>query len=89
VSEHGTLFYNSASPNCSHGYSFEVGSSLEETNNPLGADSAKALLMFLFDFILLFQTSVALSYHRANNLTRERECPLFMFLVPIRPGLAP
>lgn len=60
----------------------KVGSSIEETNNPLGADSAKALLMFLFDFILLFQTSVALSYHRANNLTRERECPLSIFLVP-------
>lgn len=82
MSEHGTLFYNSASPSCSHGYSFKVGSSIEETNNPLGADSAKALLMFLFDFILLFQTSVALSYHRANNLTRERECPLSIFLVP-------
>jgi len=85
-----TVFYNFASPNCSHGYSFEVGSSIEETN-PLGADSAKALLIFLLDFILLFQTSRALSYISPCEQfdKRERMSIVHFSCTKIRQGLAP
>ena len=92
MSEHGTLFYNSASPNCSHGYSFEVGSSLEETNSDLSLLKCRfcksSADVFIGLHLVVVSNKCSLSPCEQFD-KRERMSIVHFPCTTIRPGLAP